>query len=57
MSEPEVAAVGAELNALTASDVVLYMDVHSYSQFWLVPWGGQTAKPDDYSDLVRGTSC
>jgi len=31
----------------------LFISVHSYSQYWLVPWGGQTARPADYTELMR----
>jgi hypothetical protein len=31
----------------------LFISVHSYSQLWLVPWGGQTARPADYNELMR----
>ncbi|ELU14422.1 hypothetical protein CAPTEDRAFT_21335 [Capitella teleta] len=53
-SEPEVRAVEDQLMAIGGENIVLYMDVHSYSQFWLVPWGGTTEKPDDYAELKAG---
>jgi carboxypeptidase A2 len=31
----------------------LFISVHSYSQYWLVPWGGTTQKPSDYTELMR----
>jgi len=31
----------------------LYISVHSYSQLWLLPWGGQSARPTDYTELMR----
>ena len=32
--------------------IELFISMHSYAQFWLVPWGGTPVKPDDYDDLV-----
>jgi carboxypeptidase A2 len=29
------------------------ISIHSYSQFWLVPWGGYSYKPVDYNELMR----
>ena len=54
LSEPENAAVAAEVMNIRngGGDIILYMDVHSYSQYWLVPWGGSTAKPPAYKDMV-----
>jgi len=31
----------------------VFISVHSYSQYWLVPWGGQNQKPSDYNELLR----
>jgi len=31
----------------------LYISIHSYSQFWLLPYGGTRDKPDDYDELMR----
>jgi carboxypeptidase A2 len=53
-SEPEVQGVEAQLQSIGGSNIVLYMDVHCYSQLWLTPWSGNTAKPSDYADLLAG---
>jgi len=31
----------------------LFISIHSYSNYWLVPWGGTTTKPSDYTELMR----
>ncbi|CAH1779378.1 unnamed protein product, partial [Owenia fusiformis] len=37
------------------SNKILYMNIHSYTQLWLVPWGYHptTPYPDDYDELAR----
>ena len=35
-----------------ADGIELFISMHSYAQFWLVPWGGSPVKPDDYDELV-----
>jgi hypothetical protein len=53
-SEPEVQGIKAQIEAIGGENIVLYMDVHSYSQFWLVPWSGTTSKPSDYTQMMGG---
>jgi len=36
-----------------ASQTNVYISVHCYSQYWLVPWGGYSYKPADYNELMR----
>jgi len=31
----------------------IFISIHAYSEFWLIPWGGTTAKPSDYAELKR----
>jgi len=31
----------------------IFVSVHAYSQYWLVPWGGTDVKPPDYPELKR----
>jgi hypothetical protein len=31
----------------------LFFSFHCYSNLWLIPWGGRTAKPTDYTELLR----
>lgn len=33
--------------------IEIFISIHTYAQFWLIPWGGTPVKPDDYNDLVR----
>ena len=33
--------------------IEIFISIHTYAQFWLIPWGGTTIKPADYDDLVR----
>ena len=30
-----------------------YIGLHSYSQFWMTPWGYKTDKPEHYDEMVR----
>ena len=29
-----------------------YMDVHAYSQLWMIPWGSTTTQTKDHAELV-----
>jgi carboxypeptidase A2 len=31
----------------------VFISIHCYSNFWLVPWGGYSYKPTDYNELKR----
>ena len=33
--------------------IEIFISIHTYAQFWLIPWGGTSVKPADYDDLVR----
>ena len=39
----------------TAGGIDIFISIHAYAQFWLIPWGGTPIKPADYDDLVRKT--
>jgi len=51
-SEAETTAARNYLQNIRAHTQV-FVSVHCYSNFWLVPWGGYSSKPSDYSDLMR----
>jgi carboxypeptidase A2 len=51
-SEAETAAARDYINSIR-SFTNIFISIHCYSNFWLVPWGGRTAKPADYSELLR----
>jgi hypothetical protein len=51
-SEPENAAARNYLDSIR-THTNLFVSIHCYSNFWLVPWGGQTTKPSDYNELKR----
>ncbi|CAG0893554.1 unnamed protein product [Darwinula stevensoni] len=52
-SESETRAIADYvLENMPQLDFKLYLDIHSYSQFFLFPWGFTTTHPDDYDDLV-----
>jgi len=36
-----------------ASTTNVFISIHAYSQYWLVPWGGYSYKPSDYNELLR----
>jgi hypothetical protein len=36
-----------------ASRTNVFISIHCYSQYWLVPWGGYSYKPSDYNELLR----
>jgi murein tripeptide amidase MpaA len=51
-SEPETKAA-SDYIAANKDVIKAYLDIHSYSQLVLLPWGYTTSKPDDYNDLLR----
>jgi hypothetical protein len=51
-SEPENAAARNYLDNIKGH-TNLFVSIHCYSNFWLIPWGGRTAKPSDYTELKR----
>ncbi|KAK3610299.1 hypothetical protein CHS0354_029765 [Potamilus streckersoni] len=55
LSEPESAALASFINSLMGVDnggrVQAYLNIHSYGQYWLYPWGFTTAYPVDRLDL------
>ena len=51
MSEKEVQIVARFLNS-HQQKLVGYLDVHSYSQLWLIPWGYVKEKVKHYDELV-----
>jgi carboxypeptidase A2 len=50
-SESETKAVSDYLTA-HADEISLFVDVHSFSQLVLLPWGDTSELPDDYDELV-----
>ncbi|XP_074610333.1 carboxypeptidase B2-like [Acropora palmata] len=52
MSEKEVKFLNGFLNS-EAKRLVGYLDVHSYSQFWMIPWGSDMRNVADYDELIR----
>lgn len=52
MSESEVQHVDRFLKS-ELNNLVGYLDVHSYSQLWLIPWASKKEKVKDYDALVR----
>jgi hypothetical protein len=53
-SEPETKAA-SDYIAANKDVIKAYLDIHSYSQLVLLPWGYTTSKPDDYNDLVSAS--
>ncbi|EDO43305.1 predicted protein, partial [Nematostella vectensis] len=51
-SEVEVDNVAKFLKGL-GPRVKGYMDIHAYSQFWMIPWGYTTANAKDHKELMR----
>jgi hypothetical protein len=51
-SEAETAAARDYLVGIKAHTDI-FISIHSYSQLWLVPWGGYSAKPADYTEIKR----
>lgn len=56
-SEVETQMMVSEVKSLQADagGIQLFISMHSYAQFWLIPWGGTQIKPADYDDLVSVT--
>ena len=51
-SEPETRAMANYVWSLR-ENLLLYLTLHSYGQYWLLPWGFSYATPHDYDELVR----
>jgi hypothetical protein len=51
-SEAETANMRDYMSSI-ASFTNVMISIHSYSQLWLVPWGGYSYKPADYDELMR----
>jgi len=51
-SERETAAARDYLTSIR-SFTNIFLSIHCYSNLWLVPWGGYSNKPADYSELKR----
>ncbi len=51
-SEPETAAMARKIWSIR-KNLVLYMTLHSYGQYWLTPWGFTYEVPDDFNEMVR----
>jgi len=49
-SEPEEVAVAEFI--LKRGNVAGYIDFHSYSQLWLLPWGWTAQRPADYTEMM-----
>ncbi|KAG0253730.1 hypothetical protein DFQ27_007249 [Actinomortierella ambigua] len=50
-SSPEATNVANYLKALVPN-VAMYIDVHSYSQLWMTPWGYTGTRPSNYNYLL-----
>lgn len=50
-SEPETRAI-RDLITSKGRRVKAFFDIHSYSQYWLIPWGFTKDSPVDYQDMV-----
>lgn len=52
-SEIEVRNVADYLKALNENGQIAgYMDIHAYSQLWMIPWGYTARKTKDHEELV-----
>lgn len=51
-SEVEVRNVARYLYK-NRQNLIGYMDIHAYSQFWMIPWGYKRAYPDDNGEMMR----
>lgn len=51
-SERETAAARDYLTSIR-TQTNIFLSIHCYSNLWLVPWGGRSAKPTDYTELKR----
>ncbi|KAK3086539.1 hypothetical protein FSP39_019901 [Pinctada imbricata] len=49
MTEPEIVNVAKFMDS--HSNIIAYLNVHSYGQYWLYPWGFTSRMPSDYRDL------
>ncbi|XP_068712934.1 carboxypeptidase A2-like [Montipora foliosa] len=52
MSEKEVQSINRFLKS-EVRRIAGYLDVHSYSQLWMIPWACDTTKVKDYDELIR----
>jgi hypothetical protein len=50
-SEPEAQALKNLMDSI-GSHTIAYLNLHSYGQLWLWPWGYTTKLPSDVQDLV-----
>lgn len=50
-SEPEAQALKHLMDSI-GSHTIAYLNLHSYGQLWLWPWGYTTKLPSDVQDLV-----
>lgn len=50
MSEPETSNLGRFLDAHGHS-IIAYLNIHSYGELWLYPWGYTSTLPSDWRDL------
>ncbi len=50
-SEPETRVLSSFL-ADTSRNLIAYITLHSYGQYWLTPWGFTNTLPTDYTNLV-----
>ena len=51
-SEVEVRNVANYLKSLK-NRIAGYMDIHAYSQLWMIPWGYTQQPTEDHEELVR----
>lgn len=51
-SEPETRAISSYIFSLRER-LLLFLDMHSYSQRWLTPWGYTTELPPNYAEQVK----
>lgn len=51
MSQTEVQLVDSFLNS-EAKRLVGFLDIHSYSQLWMIPWAFSEDNVKDYDELV-----
>lgn len=51
-SERETAAARDYLVSIR-TQTKIFLSIHCYSNLWLVPWGGYSTKPSDYTELKR----
>ncbi|XP_033729870.1 carboxypeptidase B-like [Pecten maximus] len=50
LSEPETKAMAHALDSVT-SHTLAYLNIHSYGQYWIYPWGYTRHLPPDAADL------